>query len=73
MTAVTTAVGREHGYRLRMPRFLSLGHEVEGLTLNVYDLPEARGLDGQLGLNFLRRFNDKIRSAEGRTLVQALP
>jgi hypothetical protein len=32
-------------------------------------LPEESGINGLLGLNFLRAFNYEIRSKEGRILV----
>lgn len=33
------------------------------------DLPEGWGIDGLIGLSFLRQFNYEIRSIEGRILV----
>lgn len=69
MTAVTTALGREPGYRLRVTGFKAFGHTFADFRVNVHDLPEESGINGLLGLNFLRGFNDEIRSKEGRILV----
>ncbi|MBI5548171.1 MAG: clan AA aspartic protease [Deltaproteobacteria bacterium] len=69
MTAVTTALGREPGYRLRVSSLKALGHAFTDFRVNVHDLPDSSGLDGLIGLNFLRAFNYEIRSKEGRILV----
>lgn len=66
LTAVTTALGREPGYRLRVARFVALGHALTNFRVNAHDLPEGAGIHGLLGLNFLRAFNYEIRSKEGR-------
>lgn len=34
--------------------------------------PEGFGIDGLLGLSFLRQFNYTVRSGEGRLLVEPL-
>jgi hypothetical protein len=46
---------RDHGCAL------AIGH--------VHDLPEMLGIQGLLGLSFLRQFNYEIRSAEGRIVA----
>ena len=69
LTAVTTALGREPGYRLRVIGFKAFGHAFADFRINVHDLPEESGINGLLGLNFLRAFNYEIRSNEGRILV----
>jgi hypothetical protein len=56
ITSVRSAVGKEPGYMLRVQRFESLGF----------------GIDGLVGLSFLKRFNYAIRSADGRILVDAV-
>jgi hypothetical protein len=38
--------------------------------IHVHDLPVGFGIDGLLGLSFLKRFNYEIRSAEGRILIE---
>lgn len=69
ITAVTTALGREPGYRLRVSRFEALGYAVTDFRVHVHDLPEESGIDGLIGLSFLRAFNHEIRSKESRILV----
>ena len=62
---VTTALGREPGYLLRVARFSAFGHSFNDFRVNVHDLTDASGIDGLLGLDFLRHFNYEIRSKEG--------
>lgn len=65
ISTVTSAIGKESGWLLRVPRLTALGHSLQDLRVNVHDLPEQSGIDGLLGLNFLRHFNYEIRSQEG--------
>ena len=69
---VRSAVGAEPGYMLRVDRFESLGFSFPDFRLHVHDLPEGVGIDGLLGLSFLRNFNYQIRSAEGRILIERI-
>jgi hypothetical protein len=55
---------------LRVQRFESLGFGFDDFLIHVHDLPTGFGIDGLLGLSFLRRFNYEIRSIEGRILVE---
>jgi hypothetical protein len=71
-TKVRSAVAEEPGYLLRVLRFRALGHEFGDFRVHVHDLPEGFGIDGLLGLNFLRHFNYEIRSAEGRIRVERI-
>jgi predicted aspartyl protease len=66
VTRVRSAVAEESGYFLRVNRFRALGHEVCDFRIDAHDLPEGFGIDGLLGLSFLRLLNYEIRSAEGR-------
>ena len=50
-------------------RFSALGFTLSSFRIHVHDLPEMLGIQGLLGLSFLRQFNYEIRSAEGRILV----
>lgn len=68
-TIVRSAIGSEPGYLLRVKRFESLGFGFDDFRVHVHDLPEGAGIDGLLGLSFLRNFNYEIRSVEGRILV----
>lgn len=72
ITSVTSAIGKERGYMLRVQRFESLGFGFDDFSIHVHDLPTGIGLDGLLGLSFLKRFNYEIRSAEGRILVERI-
>ena len=69
ITTVRTAVGKEHGYVMRVSRFWALGFAVTNFAVDVFDLPDGFGIDGLVGLSFLRSFNVELRLAEGRLLV----
>lgn len=70
ITKVTSAIGEEHGYLLRLARFSALGFTLTDVPIHVFDLANRYGIDGLIGLNFLDHFNYEIRSAEGRILVE---
>jgi hypothetical protein len=70
ITSIRSAIGREPGYFLRAERFSSLVFSFTDLRVHVHDLPEGIGIDGLLGLRFLRHFNYEVRSAEGRLIVE---
>jgi len=69
ITSVRSAIGKESGYTLRVKRFESLGFGFDDFLIHVHDLPSGYGIDGLLGLSFLKRFNYEIRSVEGRILI----
>ena len=66
---IRSAIGSEPGYLLRVSKLRCLGHELRDFSVHAHDLPEGIGIDGLLGLSFLRQFNYEIRSGEGRILV----
>lgn len=68
-TSVASAIGREHGYVVRVARFATLGFAMSNFPVNVFELAERDTVDGLVGINFLRRFNYQVRSAEGQILV----
>lgn len=72
ITSVSSAIGKETGYMLRLQRFESLGFGFDQFSVHVHDLPTGIGLDGFLGLSFLKNFNYEIRSAEGRIVVERI-
>jgi Aspartyl protease len=72
ITVVHSAIGREPGYLMRVERFQSLGFSTTDFLVHVHDLGEGIGIDGLLGLTFLRRFNLEIRPGEGRLLVDRI-
>jgi predicted aspartyl protease len=69
IATVRTAVGKEQGYLLRVSRFWSLGFSIPDFRVHIFDLPDGFGIDGLIGLTFLRQFNIELRLAEGRLLV----
>lgn len=71
-TSVTTAVGQEHGFLLKVEEFEALGFTLSAFRVNVFELANSYGIEGLIGLNFLERFNYEIRSAEGRILVEKI-
>lgn len=69
-TVMRSAVGHEEGYMIRVSRFACLGHREIDFRVHAHDLPEGWGIDGLIGLSFLRLLNYEIRSREGRILVE---
>lgn len=72
ITSVYSALGREHGYILRIAQFTALGFTFHDFPVHVFELAARYQIDGLVGLNFLNRFNYEIRSAEGRIIVEQL-
>lgn len=72
ITVIRSALGREPGFLLRVAKFSCLGHQARDFRVHAHDLPEGIGIEGLLGLSFLRQFNYEVRSAEGRILVDRL-
>jgi hypothetical protein len=70
ITSVRSAIGKETGYTLRVKRFESLGFAFDDFLIHVHDLPAGFGIDGLLGLSFLRHFNCELRFGEGRILIE---
>lgn len=69
-TVLRSAVGHEEGFMIRVARFACLGHQDTDFRIHAHDLPEGWGIDGLIGLSFLRQLNYEIRSREGRILVE---
>ena len=63
-TTVTSALGKEYGYRTRIARLEALGFSIADLAVNVFDFADGDLFDGLIGLNFLQSFNYQVRSAE---------
>jgi predicted aspartyl protease len=70
ITGVYSAVGKEQGYLIKVPRFSALGFTLIDFPIHVFDLADRYGIDGVLGLSFLHRYNYTVRSAEGLILVE---
>lgn len=73
ITSITSAIGEEPGYMMNVERFSALRFTETDFRIHVHDLPETLGIQGLLGLNFLRGLNYEIRSAEGRILASRIP
>jgi predicted aspartyl protease len=67
---VRSAIGKEHGWTLRVKRFSALGFVVPDYRIHVFDLATGDDIDGLLGLSFLNEFNYEVRSREGRIRVE---
>jgi predicted aspartyl protease len=72
ITGVYSAVGKEQGYLIKVPRFSALSFTLEDFPIHVFDLADRYGIDGVLGLSFLHRYNYTVRSAEGQILVEEI-
>lgn len=72
VTSITSAIGEEAGYMMKVSKFSALGFTTADFRIHVHDLPETLGIQGLLGLSFLRQLNYEIRSAEGRILAVRL-
>jgi predicted aspartyl protease len=72
ITTVRAAIGKEHGYTIRVARFSALGFTAPDFRIHVFDLAAGYGIDGLIGLSFLRGFNYEVRSAEGRIVVDRI-
>jgi hypothetical protein len=73
VTIVRSAIGSEQGYLTRVARFFALGFTCADFRIHVHDLPDGIGIDGLLGLSFLRQLHYEIRSDEGRILARRIP
>jgi hypothetical protein len=51
-------------------RFESLGFGFSEFRVHVHDLPEDVGIDGLLGLSFLKQLDYEVRSADGRIRIE---
>jgi predicted aspartyl protease len=71
-TSVTTAIGAEHGYLLKVAQLDALGFTRTAFPVHVFDLANRHGIHGLIGLNFLRNFNYEIRPEEGRIVVDEI-
>lgn len=62
---ITTASMVETAPVTLIPRMNVLGHIVENVECIIRDLPEGSGVDGLLGLSFLRHFNITLNFEKG--------
>jgi predicted aspartyl protease len=71
LSKVHSAIGEEEGYWLHVAEFIALGVSTPNFALQVFDL-DHEGVDGLLGMNFLRHFNFEVRPVERRILVELI-
>jgi len=70
ISAISSPLGREFGYRIRVGSFEALGFPLLDFSVAVHDFTDLGGIDGLLGWDFLQRFNLDIRPREGRITVE---
>jgi predicted aspartyl protease len=70
VTSVRSAAGVERGYTLKAARFAALGFVLNDFEVHVFDLPAGFGINGLIGLSFLRHLDYEIRSVIGRISVR---
>lgn len=70
-TTIHTATGKEKGYVIRVAKFAALRAAANGLPVNVAALGHE-GIDGLVGMNFLRKMNFEIRPEEKSIWVEML-
>jgi len=51
----------EYPYELLIDQIDAIGQSIKSLTVLCHNLPEESGLDGLLGLNFMRYFDTEIK------------
>jgi predicted aspartyl protease len=68
ITSVMTIRGPKPGFILPVAELTVLGFTLRGFTIHVIDI--EMGVQGLIGLDFLRHFNYEVRSAEGRILTR---
>lgn len=69
ITSVRSAIGKESGLHPAREALRVVGLGFDDFLIHVHDLPSGYGIDGLLGLSFLKRFNYEIRSVEGRIII----
>jgi predicted aspartyl protease len=62
---VRSVIGREEGYLLELKTLSALGFSFANQVVMVLDLPDGDGIDGLLGLEFLKQLNLELRIQEG--------
>lgn len=62
---IITGSGIEYAPRITVRSATAIGQKVANLEVLCHDLPPESGVDGLLGLNFLKRFKLTIRFRKG--------
>lgn len=71
LSRVHSAIGEEHGYFLNVAEISALGVATPNFMVNVFDL-DHEGLDGLLGMNFLRHFNFEVRPDDREIVIELI-
>lgn len=69
---LTSASTTEHAPLITIPKMSFLGEEVVNVESIVKDLPPDAGVDGLLGLSFIRHFNVKIDFKIGKLTLERI-
>jgi len=67
---VTTGSGVEFAARIPVRRLKALGHERSGFLVLAHTLPPSAGVDGLLGLDFLRGLTLTVDFREGKIVLK---
>ena len=70
ITGVYSAIGKEQGYLMKVPRFTALGFTRTDFPIHVFDLADRYEIEGLLGLSFLHWLDYTVRSSEGQILAE---
>jgi tetratricopeptide (TPR) repeat protein len=71
LTIVHSAIGAERGYMTRVAKFSALGYTISDFRVHVHDLPEGVGIDGLLGLSYLRGLTTRSARPRGASTSSA--
>ena len=69
-TSITSAIGREPGYLVKVERLRTLGFEVTDHPIHAHALPAEYDIDGLLGLRYLDQFDYTIHSRRDQITVE---
>ena len=72
ITGVYSAIGKEQGYMIGVPRFSALGFTLADFSVHVFELADRYGIDGLLGLSFLQRYDYQVLSRKGLIVVSEI-
>ena len=70
LMAVSSPLGREHGFRLRVRQLTVLGFAFRNASIGVFDLTDHDDIDGLLGLNLLEFLDYEVQSSRRCILAQ---
>lgn len=71
-SVMRTAAAVEHGYIVRLVQLSTLGFTIPDVHVHVAVADLGHGIDGVLGMNFLRDFNFEVRPADQRIVVERI-